>query len=344
MKPSSVILSLTHLVKVQRPAFIWGPPGAGKSDIVAQVAKNLDLELRDVRLSLLDPIDLKGFPVIDAAANQMTWVPANFLPPTFVPDPKSKTGKLIKNPTKGILFFDEMNTAPQSVQAAAYQLILGRRIGDYVLPDGWAMLAAGNRTSDRAVAHSQPSPLANRFVHIDFDVNMDDWYNWASLNDVSSVLRGFIRFRPNLLHSFDSAVNPRSFPTPRSWVFVDQIFGSGLDTVTEHELIKGTVGEGAAAEFIAFAKLAKDLPTVDQILMAPEQTEIPESPAAKYALCTALDKKTSPDNVDRVLKYIGRMPTEYQVLYLRSVLLARPEVATTKAFTKWATENQSVLM
>ena len=336
MKPSSASQALKHLIKVQRPVFIWGPPGAGKSDIVHQVATDLDVELRDVRLSLLDPIDLKGFPIVDKEAGNMAWLPANFLPPMTI---KGKPNK-----SKGILFLDEMNSAPQAVQASAYQLILNRRIGDYVLPEGWSMVAAGNRGTDRAVTHAMPSPLANRFVHIDYDVDMDDWYNWATKNDISAELRAFIRFRPNLLHSFDASMNPRSFPSPRSWVFVDSIQGSNLDTATEYELIKGTVGEGAATEFIAFVKIAKDLPTIDQILMAPEKTELPSSPAAQYALCTALDKKTTKDNIDRVLKYVGRMPTEYQVLYFRSVLLANDTIATTPAFTKWVSQNQEVLM
>ena len=340
MKPSNVTSALIHLIGKKRPPFIWGAPGVGKSDVVAGVAKTLKLELRDIRLSLLDPIDLKGFPVIDAPNQQMAWLPANFLPAMTV----KKGTKMVPNDSKGLLFLDEMNSAPQSVQAAAYQLILNRKIGDYVLPEGWAMVAAGNRTTDRAVTHAMPSPLANRFVHIDFDINMDDWYNWATTAGISPMLRAFIRFRPNLLHDFKPADNPRSFPSPRSWTFVDDIYQSDLDATTEHDLIKGTVGEGAAAEFIAFMRLAKDLPTTDQILMAPEKTEIPGSPAAMYAICTALDKKTTKDNVDRVLKYVGRMPTEYQVLYLRSTLLASPDVAQTKAFTKWVSENQAVLM
>ena len=339
MKPSHVASALRTCFAVQQPAFLWGPPGAGKSDVVAQIAASLGYELRDVRLSLCDPTDLKGFPTIDKDLNQMVWIPADFLPPMMV----KKGNKLVPNESKGILFLDEMNQAPQAVQGAAYQLTLDRRIANYILPANWVIVAAGNRSSDRSIAHAQPAALSNRFMHIDFEVNMDDWYNWATTNNISPLTRAFIRFRPNLLHSFDAATNPRAFPTPRSWSFVDRIVGQGLDTAIEFELIKGTVGEGAAAEYQAFVKLAKDLPSIDQILMAPEKTELPKSPAAMYAICTALDKKTNQNNVDRVLKYVGRMPTEYQVLFLRSTLLASPDVAQTKAFTEWVAENQAVL-
>ncbi|MDM0116893.1 ATP-binding protein [Variovorax sp. J22R133] len=340
MKPSSIISAVKHLIAIQQPCFIWGPPGAGKSDVMRQIAAEMEYELRDTRLSLMDPVDMKGFPVVNKELNVMEWVPPNFLPPMHV----KKGNKVVANESYGVLFLDEMNTALQATQAGGYQLTLDRRIGDYVLPKNWTIVAAGNRATDRGVVHAQPAPLANRFVHLDFDVNMDDWYDWATKHDISPMLRAFMRFRPNLLHAFDATQNPRAFPTPRTWAFVDRIYDSKLDPLVEFELIKGTVGDGAAAEFQSFVKLAKDLPSIDQILIAPERTDLPSSPAAMYAICTALDKKTTPQNVDRVLKYVTRMTTEYQVLFLRSTLLAKPDVAQTTAFTKWVAENQAVLM
>lgn len=336
MRPSQVTHSLTHLVQRKRPAFIWGPPGVGKSDIVQSVANSLDLELRDVRLNLMDPVDLKGFPSIEETGtgkNKQRYMA--FLPPDFLPrDPKSK----------GVLFLDEMNSAPQSVQAAAYQLILNRRIGEYVLPEGWAVLAAGNRSGDRAVVNSMPSALANRFVHIDFEVDVDDWYNWATQHGVSDITRAFIKFRPNLLHAFDAATNARAFPSPRSWVFVDDIAGSKLASDTEFELIKGTVGEGAAAEYLAFAKLAAELPSSDEILMNPDSAPVPESPAAQYAVCTMLDKKATPNSLGRLLTYVERLPVEFQVLFVRSAAMANRTITQCKDYVSWVTKNQEILL
>lgn len=330
MKPSSVASSLKHLIARQRPAFIWGPPGAGKSDIVAQVAKSMDLELKDVRLNLMDPVDLKGFPVVKGTAKtqQMGFVPPDFLP----------------TKGKGILFLDEMNSAPQSVQAAAYQLILNRQLGEYHLPPGWAVLAAGNRAGDRSVVNTMPSALANRFVHIDFEVDMEDWYTWATANGISDVTRAFIRFRPNLLHSFDPATNARAFPTPRSWAFVDDVTQSNLDADTEYELICGTVGEGAGAEYLAFTRMAKDLPSGDEILMNPDTAPVPSEPASMYAVCTMLDKKATPNNFGRLMQYVERMSPEYQVLFVRSAAIANRAVATTRDYVKWITANQDVLL
>lgn len=332
MRPAQVAKSLTHLVKRQRPAFVWGAPGVGKSDTVKQVAEGLGLELRDVRLSLLDPTELKGFPVVKGTGKtqQMAFVPPSFLP----------------TKGEGVLFLDELNSAPMAVQAAAYQLVLNRKVGDYELPEGWSVIAAGNRQGDRAVVNTMPSALANRLVHIDYDVDADDWFEWATANGVSDITRAFIKFRPTLLHSFDPTKNERAFPTPRSWVFVDDVAGSGLDSATEFELIEGTVGKGAAAEYLAFAKLAMELPSVDEILLAPDTAPVPsaDQPAARYAVCTMLDTKAQPSNIARMLTYIGRLPSEYQVLFVRSAAIANRQLMKTKEYTAWLLANKEVIL
>jgi hypothetical protein len=328
MKPSSILKSLPKLITKQRPVFIWGPPGVGKSDVIKQIADSMKFELRDVRLSLLDPVDLKGFPTIDAAKKQMKWLAPDFLP----------------TKGKGILFFDEMNSAPQSVQAAAYQLILNRKLGEYVLPEGWSMLAAGNRAGDRSVVHTMPAALANRFVHLDFDVSVEDWNVWAMVNKIHTDLRAFIQFRPALLHHFDSATNPRSFPTPRSWAFVNDIYKDAHTADEEFELIKGTVGNDTAGEFAAFVRQIKDLPTVDSVLVDPEGTKVPSSPAAQYAMCTALDDKASVSNIARIMKYITRMPVEFQTIFIRASVRRDSKLKGTKSFMDWCITNQSVLV
>lgn len=327
MKPSSIRTTLKHLVTVQRAAMLWGAPGVGKSDVVAQVAADLKIELRDVRLSLLDPIDLKGFPVISTTKKQMNWLPAGFLP----------------TKGKGLLFLDEINAAPQSVQAAAYQLVLNRKIGDYELPAGWSILAAGNRASDRSVVHAMPAALANRFVHLDFDVSVDDWNIWAQTSGMHDDIRAFIQFRPALLHCFDAATNPRAFPTPRSWAFVNDIYDQGLPQAEEFELIRGTVGD-AASEFSGFVRQIKDLPKVDAVLLDPEGTKVPANPAGMYAISVALDGKATPGNLERIMKYMTRLPVEFQVVFMRSAIRRDDKLTGTKAFQAWGIANQSCLV
>lgn len=327
MKPSAIRQALPRLLLKKRAVMLWGAPGVGKSDLVANVAKDMGIELRDVRLSMLDPVDLKGFPTISTNKKQMTWLPADFLP----------------TKGKGILFLDEINHAPNAVQAPAYQLIHTGRLGDYRLPVGWSVMAAGNRTSDKSIAHAMPAALSNRFVHLDYDVNIDDWVEWATDQGIHTDVRAFIRFKPSLLHKFDSKDNPRAFPTPRSWAFVNDIYKDHLTQDTEFELIRGTVGDGAASEFIAFTRQIKDLPTVDEVLKDPKGARMPENPASMHAIAAALDIKTTVANMAGVMQYIERMPVEFQVLFMRSATRRELKLTGTKTFSAWVAKHADVL-
>jgi len=327
MTPSQAAKAVHHLIDKQRPAFLWGAPGVGKSDLVRQIGQARGTEVRDIRLSLLDPTDIKGFPVPDVKKSIMRWLPADFVP----------TGG------EGILFFDELNSAAPAVQAAGYQFILDRKIGDAVLPEGWSIVAAGNRTTDRAVTHAMPSPLANRFVHVDVEPDINDWYDWAMAHGISAETCAFLRFKPGLLHDFDPKTNPRSFPTPRTWVFVDEIRGSGLDSDTEFALIAGAVGEGAATEYLAFVRLAASLPSVDEILLNPEIIEIDkDKPEVMYALVAAVSQQTTINNFERLTKFVFRLPPEYQMLYIRRAGLVKG-ISKTKTFTQWGAKNSALL-
>ncbi|MCW8986057.1 MAG: MoxR family ATPase, partial [Gammaproteobacteria bacterium] len=147
------------------PVMLWGAPGVGKSQIISQIAKRHNAPLIDIRLSQMEPSDLRGIPFRDG--DRVEWAIPSMLPNAETHGPE------------GILFLDEITSAPPSVSAAAYQLILDRKLGDYEVPKGWAIFAAGNRQGDRGVTYTMPAPLANRFSHFDFEVNVDDWVAWA---------------------------------------------------------------------------------------------------------------------------------------------------------------------
>ncbi len=327
MRPSQVADSIKFLYEQRRPVFIWGPPGVGKSEVIKDTAAKHDLEVRDIRLSMLDPTDLKGFPIADMQEQVMRWLTANFLPR----DPKSK----------GILFFDEANSAPKSVEAPMYQLTLDRMLGDYKLPDGWSIAMAGNRETDRAIANRMSSALGNRLIHIDYEIHLDDWITWAIEHKIETEMLAFMRFRPELLHKFDT--NSKAWPSPRSWMFANQIMHSGLPQDVEFELLKGTVGEGAAGEFSAFMNVFRDLPSVDKILVNPEREKVPGKPDALYAIATALATHVSKDNFERLMKYVTRLGTEFQVVFIRDAVRRKAPIENTRAFIKWSTENADVL-
>lgn len=327
MKPSQLNTALKTLVNIMQPVFIWGPPGVGKSRIVAQTAQQLGIKLIDIRTVLLDPVDLRGLPHIDKN-HRACWSPPDFLP---------KEGS-------GILFLDELNAAPPLVQAACYQLILDRKLGEYQLPEDWSIIAAGNRETDRSVTHRMSSALANRFVHLNFDVNLEDWLTWAKQNNQSEEVTAFLKFRPALLHAFDPQKNEKAFPAPRSWEFVSRILSSRPDKDLEFELIAGTVGEGAAAEFFGFARVFRNLPDPDMLLISPETSEVPEDPATLYAVCEALAGKASKQNMSQVVTYANRLPPEYSVLLVRDAVKADNEVVNTDAFNEWAAVYSDVLI
>lgn len=327
MKPSSVFRSLNHLLDNHRPAFLWGAPGVGKSDVIAQIAAARKVELRDVRLNLLDPIDLRGFPMPNAAKNEMSWLPPDFLPAKG----------------KGILFLDEFNSAAPATQAAGYQLMLNRRIGKYELPAGWDVICAGNRESDRSVTHRMPAALANRLIHVDYEIDLEDWIVWAMKNNISTSVIAFLRFRPGFLHEFDASKNPRAFPSPRSWAFASQIIDSNLPDNEEFELVKGTIGEGVAGEFIAFQRVMKDIPSKDAILKDPTGTPVPSQPNVLCAITSMLATHASKANFDKLMTFIGRLPIEFQVVFARDAYRRCEEVAETKAFSRWSVQNHEVM-
>jgi len=197
------------------PVMLWGPPGVGKSQMVALVAQQHGMPVIDIRLSQMEPSDLRGIPF--RVEDRVEWAV-----PSMLPDAG-------RHGSQGILFLDEITSVPPSVSAAAYQLILDRRLGAYTVPDGWAIFAAGNRQGDRGVTYTMPAPLANRFSHFEVDINLDDWVAWAYANGIDARLIAFLRFRPELLFEFDPAHNPVAFPSPRSWEFAHRALQKSAD-------------------------------------------------------------------------------------------------------------------
>lgn len=289
---------LKILLKNKTPVFMWGPPGIGKSSIVRQVCDEKKWEMIDLRLSLLNPVDLRGLPFMGADRKTAVWLHPEFLP---------KKGK-------GVLFLDELNTAPTSVQIAAYQLVLDRRIGNYIFPEEWRIIAAGNRETDMAFISKMPSPLANRFIHIETEANIDDWKMWAQ-GKVDPRIVAFLSFRPKLLCELPKE-EIRSYPTPRSWAFVSKILSLYKNPEDAEEIINGTVGEGSAKELLGFLNIYKELPDIDEILEG-KVKRVPNKADVLYALVSALVTKLKIVQVDNFINYALNLPPEFSTLAIR---------------------------
>lgn len=327
LKPSLMAEALQAMIQARQPAFIWGKPGVGKSQVMAQAAKALNRELRDVRAVLLDPVDLRGIPHVNGDG-RAHWAVPDFLP---------REGE-------GVLFLDELNAAPPLVAAACYQLVLDGKLGEYTLPAGWSVMAAGNYETDRAVTTRMPTPLANRFVHLHFEIDLEDWCGWAFDNNVRLEVISFLRFRPVLMHNFDPKQASKAFASPRSWEFVSRILDSKPGRAVEPALIAGAVGEAASAEFNGFLRVFRNIPNPDAVLLHPDTAPVPEDPATLYALAGVLAQKATEANFDRVTTYAGRMPVEFAVLLVSDAAKRDKDIQNTAAFIKWASSNSDVLL
>jgi len=332
MNPSNAKRSLTYLCKRKVPVFLWGPPGIGKSSIVAQVAKDDGINFIDLRLSLLDPTDLRGIPFFDTKKETAVWAPPSFLPDGSQP--------------RGILFLDELNTAAPMVQASAYQLILDRKIGEYSLPDGWAIVAAGNRESDRGVVFRMASPLANRFVHLEMDVNVNDWKNWAVNSNIDSSIIAYILHRPDALFSFNTKDDSKSFATPRTWEYVNEIISSEPDLDLLLPMVSGAIGEELAASYLGFRSVAIDLPDLDEILSG-DCFDVPNDPSALHILCTALtmriNQNTSSKKLNNLIKYSLNLPGEFAVMIVQDLRERNIELDHVDSWTLWMRKFNNLL-
>ena len=253
------------------PLMVWGAPGLGKSTIIRELAREYGVSFIDVRLAQREPVDIRGLPV--PTEKGVEWRVSAEWPR----DPQSR----------GIILFDELTAADRSLQVAAYEFILDRRLSDlYKVPDGWYICAAGNRTEDRAVATTMSSALANRFLHVELESDADDWLKWAVANDVYPSVTGFIRFRPGMLFKQENENLERGWPTPRSWERVSTMMKIlPDDEYLRRHAVYGLVGDRAGVEFMAFHKTTQLL-DVKAVMLSNKDITIPEKADLRYALCS----------------------------------------------------------
>ena len=316
--------SLLKAFNKKRPLFLWGPPGIGKSELVADIAQELGGYMIDLRLGQMEPTDIRGIPFYNKDSGKMDWAEPVDLP----------TKEFAEQYPMVVLFLDEMNSAAPSVQAAAYQLILNRRVGKYVLPENVVLVAAGNRESDKGVTYRMPTPLANRFIHQEMRVDFASYQEWAVNNNIHKDVVGYLTFAKQDLYDFDPKSASRAFATPRSWTFVSQILeDEDGDDDTIMNLIAGTVGEGLAVKFMAHRKIGGKMPKPEDILSGKEKDLNVKEVSAMYSLVismcyelkAAIEKKVADkqfhEMADHFFKYMMQnFETEIVVMGARIAL------------------------
>lgn len=322
------------------PVMLWGAPGIGKSQIVAQIAAKHQVPIIDIRLSQMEPSDLRGIPF--RVDNIVEWAI-----PALLPCEK-------KHGVSGILFLDEITSAPPSVSAAAYQLILDRRLGEYQVPEGWAIFAAGNRQGDRGVTYAMPAPLANRFSHFEVSVYLDDWVAWAYHNHIDERIIGFLRFRPELLFDFDPAHNPVAFPSPRSWEFSHRALQKFIDYPDLLlDSLQACVGDAAGIELHTFIMNLENMPDLDAITRG-EHVTPPHDTDLQYAVAAALvgrairvkDKPESTQIFGHILDFATRFRhREMGVMLVSDMQRAiGNDLFNVPAFNQWAQAIGGVML
>lgn len=331
MKPSQLTKALTYHAQRGIPCGIVGAPGVGKSDIVAQVAKNVDLPLVVMNAANKEPSDFSGLPTFTTHTDGQTKV---------VEWAKMKAF-MTEQPM--VLFLDELFQAPVQVQNVVAPIILENRVDDIRLPEGSWVAFASNRIEDKAGTNRVPSHLPNRCtIYYGPDANIDDWSAWAlDQGDIMIEVVQFLRMRSNLLHDFDPArlVNA----TPRQWAAVGRMLND-LPEDLRMETIAGRVGEGPAAELTGFLRIASQLPPKEAILTNPKKAPVPEDPSALFAVTGMLAQATTVDNFDSIAIYMERTPPEFQAMLVKDALrTTKQAIASTKAFVTWGVKFAEVL-
>jgi len=330
MNLKEAALNLVDYLDGDTPAFMTSAPGVGKSSIVKQIAAERGWKVIDFRASTRDPVALMGLPDLSEATTK--WK---------VPDEFPQVGR---DGAEGILFLDELNAAPPSMMAAMYGLVLDRKVGEYTVPPGWRIVAAGNRQSDRSSAQRMPKAMANRFAHIPIEpdtsgdhANVHIQY-FNSIN-VDPILIAFLRFRPGLIHNMPDNEDA-AFPTPRSWEQASKY----LDRPASRRLglLSGLVGDGAAAELEGFIRIYRSLPSLDLILADPAGSPIPTEPAARFAVATGLARKVDSASFENGMTYMCRLPREFEILFAMDAVGRSSDLAHTETFTRWAVRNKDV--
>ena len=330
VKISQATSILTKYLQAKLVPMLIGSPGIGKSQIVHKIADNFNLKVIDLRLSQCDLSDLLGFPQI--IKNKAGYVPMDTFPIEGDTIPEGYSGWM--------LFLDEMNGAVPAVQASAYKLILDRMVGNHKLHKNVAIVCAGNLETDNGIVNPMPTPLQSRMVHLELVCDTKEWLDWAADKGIDQRITSYINFKPGNLYTFKPDHTDHTYGCPRSWEFVNRV----LNVVDEGDsdflpALAGTVSDGLAQEFVSFCKIYKDLPTIPQISKTPDAIRVPSEPSILFALSGSIAHNANKENVESLMKFVGRMPIEFQIVTVRELIRRNKPLAGHTAIQQWVSKN-----
>ena len=334
VKSSQAVRMITDAIKARVVPMLKGSPGIGKSQIIYQIADAYNLKVIDIRLSQCDPTDLAGFPTIEGG--KADYMPMKHFPIEGDPLPPGYSGWL--------LFLDESTSAPPAIQAAAYKLVLDRMVGSHHLHKKVAMALAGNLETDGAIVFPMSTALQSRLLHLELVVDQSEWIEWAVSHDITHQISDFIKFKPGNLYTFTPDHTDCTYACPRTWEFADRLLKvCGLDSPDLLPLLAGTISEGVAREFITFCKIYASLLKIDEIVANPEGVKVPTEPSILFAMTGSISHNITTDNAGALMKYVSRLPVEFQVVCLREAVRKHKHLRTNSAILKWIADSATSL-
>lgn len=316
---------ITLALKANLVPMVHGSPAIGKSSIVKQIAKKFNLKLIDLRLSQCDPTDLLGFPFI--MNERAGYRPMETFPIVGDAIPKGYNGWL--------LFLDELTSASTAVQAAAYKLILDRMVGLHHLHEKVAIVGAGNLDTDGAIVTPMSTALQSRLVHLQVGYDAREWVNYANEAQYDHRITSYIEFRPDQGYNFSPTHTDKTYASPRTWEFTNRLLkvcDLNRDTLP---LFAGTLGEGTARELMGFVSIQDQLPKLGDIIASPKSIVVPNEPSVQFALTGALAANITDTNCEPVMEFVKRMPAEFQVVAVRSMIKRNKAITGAKPVTEW---------
>lgn len=323
---------ITTAIRAKKVVMLEGSPAIGKSSIVHAIAEAHNLKVIDMRLSQCDPVDLNGFPqFINGRARYM---PMETFPIEGDPLPINRaTGK----PYDGwILFLDEFTSAARAVQAAAYKIVLDHMVGQEHIHPKVAIVCAGNKETDGAIVEEMSTALQSRLIHLELIINVKEWIEWAVKAQVDYRIISYIGYQEHMLYTFKPDHTDKTYAAPRTWKFADDFMK--LLPVTDPDLLPllaGTISEGVAREFLLFCRIAGDLPSIAAITASPESIMVPVEPSVLFMLAGSLSSHANDSNAGQLVKFILRLPIEFQIVTLRHIVFRNPKLKQHPDIQKW---------
>ena len=318
-------------------------PGIGKSSLNYQVAELRNLLVIDLRLSQMDPTELNGFPWPNPKTLRGEYMPMNVFPLVGdeLPDKYDAEGNVIGKYDGWLIFLDELPHAALMTQGAAFKLVLDRKVGNRDLHPAVHISAAGNSIQDKAGANRLTTAMQSRLIHLDLVSDLNAFTVHAANAGFDHRIASFVNFETTLLNNFDPSRSDKTFACERTWEFMSNFCKVWGDVIPSKKLplMQGTVGPGAAREFYAFCQIHESLPTIASINANPETVNIQDHPGTKWAITGMVGNKMKKENADNLMKFICRLPVEFQIITMQIAIGKDPEIMEANGIKDWIHVN-----